>query len=146
MTCFSGRNDWHVRVDLWHTTPQIWLVQIGHPPLELRPTPYSILVGIQPHHLPQGSMCLLGPKASPCYLCLKTWFWQSYSLWPWRWLGVGLGVARPCVWRLGSGRATLCDYVWWLWCWFKYSLVPTSEGLVLAEPLSVTLSDDLMLT
>jgi len=44
--------------------------------------PYNSIPGaIQPHQLPPGSMCLLGLEASPCYPCLKTWFWQSYSLW-----------------------------------------------------------------
>ena len=55
-----------------------------------RPTPCSVLVGIQPRHLPQGSI------------------WSKGNLLPCSILRQHLATL---VWRLGAGRATLCHLV-----------------------------------
>jgi len=58
---------------------------------------------------------LLDLKASPCYPCLKTWYWQSYPLSPgpmaWRWLRYPLSLI-PMTWRWQSYPLLPCLRIW----------------------------------
>ena len=67
--------------------------------------------GIQPHQLSPGEMKILGLKALPCCPCLKTWFWQSYSVFLVRRLWCWLRYGCPQFGELGFNRPTLCNIV-----------------------------------
>ena len=83
-----------------------------------RPTPCSVLVGIQPRHLPQGSIWSRGNLLSCSTLShhLATLVWRlgagrATLCHLVRWLGVGLGIPCHLVQWLSVNRATLCYFV-----------------------------------